>query len=172
MDPIIVRVAQRRTYGIVDLADGRILAFDRRDRTPVYLMTKSPAADGQYPLARSGSLIVRGGLIAQVVDPARSTTHTLYLDAAGNLVAHWCVPPPGGAERRFMPNRRVAPIIIDLRDGGLMLLEGSRAFRLLLRPAPDGAYNAPPLGSLVVRGGTVSESTADPDIEFVQDFQP
>jgi hypothetical protein len=169
MDPILVRVVQGRTYGLVGLGDGRILAFDRRDRRPVYLMAKTAAPDGDYPLALSGNLVVRGGRIAQVREPAQSTTRTLALDVTGNLVARWRVTPPPG---RPTTDARGAPIIIDLRGGALMLCsQDSRCFHLRPQPAPDGNYPALPLGTLVVRGGTVS---LDPDYDYMlaDDYAP
>ena len=169
MDPILVRVVQGRTYGLVGLLDGRILAFDRRDHKPVYLMAKTPAPDGQYPLARSGNLVIRGGRIAQVIEPAQSTTRTLSLDAAGNLIARWRVTPPAG---RPTTDARGAPIIIDLFGGALMLCSrDGRCFHLQPQPAPDGNYPALPLGTLVVRGGTVS---LDPDHDYMlaDDYAP
>jgi hypothetical protein len=169
MDPILFRVAQQRAYGLVGLVDGRILAFDRRDHRPVYLMAKTPAPDGQYPLALSGNLVIRGGRIAEVREPAQSTTRTLSLDVAGNLVARWRVTPPAG---RPTTDARGAPIIIDLRGGALMLCsQGSRCFHLRPQPAPDGNYHALPLGTLIVRSGTVSLDP-DPDYMLADDYAP
>lgn len=54
MESIAVRYAQRRTYSLAQLIDGRILAFDRQVRDPVYLMTPRRAPDGKYFPVRSG----------------------------------------------------------------------------------------------------------------------
>ncbi len=182
-EPTAVRVAHGKLYSLVPLADGRMLAFDRRDRKPVYLMTKTQPPDGQYLLAVSGSLIVRGGSVIQVVGTGQSTAHSIKhggtnptvsrgqaLDSG--LVVKWRVPLRGDAARRITAGQRRASVI-DLKDGRLMLIEGNRIHQLRIRLANDGEYRSPLVGLLTVsRGAVPLFPNNDPDFDYDEDFAP
>jgi len=124
---------------LAQLLDGRILAFDRQDRTPVYLMTPQRAPDGTYWPARSGTVEVRRGTVGKVSSNAASSSASLAT--------------LGGPTRSAQPSSRVGTIV-DLRDGRLLLVRDGQAFILQVSPAPDGQYTTATAGVLEVQGGT------------------
>ena len=170
LEPIAIRIAQGKLYGLVPLADGGILAFDRRDHQPVYLMTKTRPANGNYALSFQGSLAVHNSVVKDVKGTAQSSAHTLSLDERGNLVVKWRVRRPASAGGSTQGNRAMS--VIDLKDGRLMLLEGNRIYHLKIRLAPDGEYQAPGVGSLSVRRGALGPIAGDPDYMLADDYAP
>jgi len=174
LEPIAIRIAQGKLYGLLPLADGRILAFDRRDHQPVYLMTKTQPANGVYTLISQGSLTVQDGMVKEVSGTAHSSAHALSLDERGNVLVKWRVRLPNDAAGRAAqgPRGHRALSVIDLKDGRLMLLEGNRISRLKTRLAPDGKYQGLGVGSLSVRKGAVVPVAGDPDFELSDDFAP
>jgi hypothetical protein len=174
LEPVALRVAQGKLYGLVPLVDGRILAFDRSNHRPVYLMTKVQPANGTYFLTSSGSLTVRNGVVTDVTSKAQSSAHTLSFDRRGNLIVTWRVRLPRGAAIGTDPDGRDhrAISVIDLKDRSLMLVEGKHIYRLRLRLAPDGEYRSPAIGSLLVRAGTLDPISGDPDYMLADDYAP
>ncbi|MCM3872275.1 MAG: hypothetical protein ND895_16460 [Pyrinomonadaceae bacterium] len=170
LEPIARRVAQGKLYSLAPLADGRILAFDRNDHKPVYVVTKSRPANGIYSVTFGGALVVKDGVVTELTGAkVQSTAHTLSLDKQGNLLVKWRVRLPAGAGR----HRGRVRSVIDLKDGRLMLLEGNRIYQLKHRLAPDGEYRLPRIGSLSVRQGALGPvPNGDPDYDYPDDFVP
>ena len=169
LEPIASRIAQGKLYSLAPLADGRILAFDRNDHKPVYVVTRTRAISGSYTLAFNGSVSVKDGVVTGLSGATvQSTAHTLSLDKQGKLVVNWRVRLPAGAGG----SRGARLSVIDLKDGRLMLLEGNRIYQLKHRPAPDGEYRLPGIGSFSVRQGVVGLVGGDPVFEYADDFVP
>lgn len=170
LEPIASRVAQGKLYSLAPLADGRILAFDRRDHKPVYVMSKSSPGNAIYTLTFGGALVVKDGVVTKLTGAkVQSTAHTLSLDKQGDLVVKWRVRLPAGAGR---PRGRGLSVI-DLKDGRLMLMEGNRLYQLKHRLAPDGEYRLPGIGSLSVSNGALGPvRKGDPDYDYPEDFAP
>lgn len=79
---------------LVTLRDEKIVAIDTAQGRRAYLLSASPAPDGKYPLSRTGSVIVGGGVLQGVEVPAQSTAYSFVkkpgaleiLDAQGKTV--------------------------------------------------------------------------------------
>lgn len=169
LEPIASRVTKGKLYSLAPLADGRILAFDRNDHKPVYVVTRTPAISGSYTLAFNGSVLVKDGVVIDLSGAnVQSTAHTLSLDRRGKLVVKWRVRLPAGAGRPLGAKLSM----IDLKDGRLMLLEGNEIYQVKHRLAPDGEYRLPRTGSLSVKQGGVARLNDDPDYDYPEDFAP
>lgn len=155
MESIAIRFAQRRTYSLAQLIDGRILACDRQSGTPVYMMQLRPPQDGKYYPARSGTVDVRGGRVTGVTADAACT---------GGLVSDLGKSP--GRHQQIGK-------IVDLKNQQLLLIRDQQAFILDVVPALDGTYAATGVGAIQVRNGTAAAAAnGDPIFNWPDDFAP
>lgn len=76
----------RDRFLIVTLRDGRLLAIDRSDNRRAFILTRHAARDGDYALARSGSVEVRGGALRGVKGSAATSAYNLKASGASVLV--------------------------------------------------------------------------------------
>ncbi|MCM3872276.1 MAG: hypothetical protein ND895_16465 [Pyrinomonadaceae bacterium] len=171
LEPIASRVAQGKLYSLAPLADGRILAFDRRDHKPVYVMTKSRPANGTYTVTFGGALVVKDGVVTGVTGGRAQSTAFIVIFDRPVLDVKWRVRLPADKTIRADGKRTLS--IIDLKDGRLMLLEGNRIYQLKIRLAPEGEYRLPGIGSLSVSKGALGPvRNGDPDYDYPEDFAP
>jgi hypothetical protein len=151
-----------RRYRLSRQRDGRILAFDQVWPATRLELTPFRASDGDYALALSGDISVRGGRLAGVTAPARASGYEIEAIAGGifrfrktrepqwhfALSPHGAVPPSGFA-------------VLDLRDRNLLLVDGQGVRSLRVAPLLPGAVTTPP-----------PSAKGQPDFELSDDFAP
>lgn len=130
-----------RRYRLVRLRDGRIHATDNLNPRVCYLLTPRPASRSTYPLAGAGELRVVSGRLTGVSDRAATSGYRITRDRTGTVRFTRADDPrwqltysPAGAAT---PRDRFS--VIDLRDGGLLLLDAAGVHELVVAPvAPAG----------------------------------
>lgn len=148
-----------RRYRLVRLRDGRVHASDNLNPRLNYLLTPHPARRSAYALAGAGEIHVESGRLTRVSDRAATSGYRVTQDRAGT-VRFTRVDDPRW-QLAFSSTGAVTPwdrfAVIDLRDGGLLLLDAAGVQELAIQPA----------GPLDPTG-----RQANPDIEQFEDFAP
>lgn len=155
--------------------DGRIAALDQFASGTTLILTPAALRDGVHALARSGAVEVRGGRLAGVVAPARSSGHELDARPDGTVRLRKPLSPQWTfAVSRFGAVPIYGFAVLDLRDGSLLLLDHQGARALTVTRAPPGASMSEAFAGTEERDAAKPKPppSGDPVLDFAEDFAP